>query len=97
MPAGQSWKRRQLQTAAGRALKAVGAMYSFRKGFSYGRWRGDGEAMAWEVLSHIAGDAHVPPYAVSHNVMKFVIQPWRQPFLHRCTLLRLPRPIRPSM
>jgi len=49
------------QTAAGRALKAAGAMYRFRDGFSAGEWPGDGEAMAWDVLSQIAGDAYVPP------------------------------------
>lgn len=49
------------QTAAGRALKAAGAMYRFRDGFSHGRWPGDGEAMAWDVLSQIAGDTYVPP------------------------------------
>lgn len=49
------------QTAAGRALKAAGAMYQFRDGFSHGRCPGDGEAMAWDVLSQIAGDTYVPP------------------------------------
>jgi len=49
------------QTEAGRALKAAGAMYHLRDGFSYGRWPGSGEAMAWDVLSQIAGDAYVPP------------------------------------
>lgn len=49
------------QTAAGRALKAAGAMYQFRDGFNHGHWPGDGEAMAWDVLSQIAGDFYVPP------------------------------------
>jgi len=49
------------QTAAGRALKAAGVMYQLRDGYSGGGWPGQGEAMAWDVLSQIAGDAYVSP------------------------------------
>lgn len=51
----------QAQTADGRALKAAAAMYRFRDGFSHGCWSGDGEEMAWNVLSELAGDVYVPP------------------------------------
>jgi hypothetical protein len=46
-------------TPEGRALKAAAAMHQLR--FAYnGGWPGGGEALAWDVLSELAGDAYVP-------------------------------------
>ena len=54
------------QTAAGRALKAAAAMHQLRMAYCLGGWPGDGEELAWNVLSEVAGAAYVPPSIPEH-------------------------------
>jgi len=49
------------QTAEGRALKAAAAMASLRDAYAGHHWPGDGEELAWNVLSELAGDVYVAP------------------------------------
>ena len=49
------------RTPAGRALKAAAAMHQLRTEFNNGHWRSNVAAMAWDVLSEIAGPAYQPP------------------------------------
>ena len=49
------------RTPAGRALKAAAAMHQLRTEFNNGNWRSNVAAMAWDVLSEIAGPAYQPP------------------------------------
>ena len=48
------------RTDEGLALKASAVMYHLRIAYSHGCWPGDGEEMAWNLLSELAGDAYTP-------------------------------------
>ena len=49
------------QTPARLALKAAASMYQLRESYNHGTWHGDGEDMAWQLLSALAGSAYIPP------------------------------------
>jgi hypothetical protein len=53
-------------TPEGRALKAAAAMHQLRFAYNGGGWPGGGEALAWDVLSELAGDAYVPVAMPEH-------------------------------
>ena len=48
------------QTPAGLALKAAACMHQLRYSYGCAGWGGDGEEMAWNLLSELAGDAYLP-------------------------------------